>query len=195
MFYWCSLLSDVVVGFKCFINLRLNWVQLGTQHNSTLISKGIGWMDLLLVHSWYFLAFYRYPSVIKGNNGLPPEDRLLKFLVDNNADAEEIVQCANCDQESNKKVQTSQKQQQQRFFFFLLWQILINPLLPCVLSFNRLFVFRTQVWCSTATLVTSLSAAPAGSSHTRPECSPTTTLSHYLSAAKPSTGSVVRDAL
>ncbi|XP_061687964.1 RING finger protein 207 isoform X1 [Syngnathoides biaculeatus] len=44
-----------------------------------------------------------YPSVIKGNNGLPPEDRLLKFLVDNNADAEEIVQCANCDQESNKK--------------------------------------------------------------------------------------------
>lgn len=75
-------------------------------------------MDLLLVHSRYFLAFYRYPSVIKGNNGLPPEDRLLKFLVDNNADAEEIVQCANCDQESNKKVQTSQKQQQQRFFFF-----------------------------------------------------------------------------
>ncbi|XP_061544619.1 RING finger protein 207 isoform X4 [Phycodurus eques] len=44
-----------------------------------------------------------YPSIIKGNNGLPPEDRLLKFLVDNNADAEEIVQCANCDQESNKK--------------------------------------------------------------------------------------------
>ncbi|XP_077458526.1 RING finger protein 207-like isoform X1 [Stigmatopora argus] len=44
-----------------------------------------------------------YTSIIKGNNGLPPEDRLLKFLVDNNADAEEIVQCANCDQESNKK--------------------------------------------------------------------------------------------
>uniref|UniRef100_A0A4W6EKF3 RING finger protein 207 n=1 Tax=Lates calcarifer TaxID=8187 RepID=A0A4W6EKF3_LATCA len=44
-----------------------------------------------------------YPSVVKGNNTLPPEDRLLKFLVDNNADAEETVQCANCDQESNKK--------------------------------------------------------------------------------------------
>ncbi|XP_023147392.2 RING finger protein 207 isoform X4 [Amphiprion ocellaris] len=44
-----------------------------------------------------------YPSAVKGNNALPPEDRLLKFLVDNNADTEEIVQCANCDQESNKK--------------------------------------------------------------------------------------------
>ncbi|XP_042365390.1 RING finger protein 207 isoform X1 [Plectropomus leopardus] len=44
-----------------------------------------------------------YPSIVKGNSSLPPEDRLLKFLVDNNADAEETVQCANCDQESNKK--------------------------------------------------------------------------------------------
>ncbi|XP_041810927.1 RING finger protein 207 [Chelmon rostratus] len=44
-----------------------------------------------------------YPSIIKGNSSLPPEDRLLRFLVDNNADAEETVQCANCDQESNKK--------------------------------------------------------------------------------------------
>ncbi|XP_028262104.1 RING finger protein 207 [Parambassis ranga] len=44
-----------------------------------------------------------YHTIIKGNNALPPEDRLLKFLVDNNADAEETVQCANCDQESNKK--------------------------------------------------------------------------------------------
>uniref|UniRef100_A0A8C5D474 RING finger protein 207 n=1 Tax=Gouania willdenowi TaxID=441366 RepID=A0A8C5D474_GOUWI len=44
-----------------------------------------------------------YPSTIKGSNTLPPEDRLLKFLVDNNADTEEIVQCANCDQESNEK--------------------------------------------------------------------------------------------
>ncbi|XP_017264065.1 RING finger protein 207 [Kryptolebias marmoratus] len=44
-----------------------------------------------------------YQSVIKGNNVLPPEDRLLKFLVDNNTDLEEAVQCANCDQESNKK--------------------------------------------------------------------------------------------
>ncbi|KAM9859911.1 RING finger protein 207 isoform 2-T2 [Aulostomus maculatus] len=44
-----------------------------------------------------------YPSILKGNNVLPPEDRLLKFLVDNNADAEETVQCANCDKESNKK--------------------------------------------------------------------------------------------
>uniref|UniRef100_A0A3B3XDK4 RING finger protein 207 n=1 Tax=Poecilia mexicana TaxID=48701 RepID=A0A3B3XDK4_9TELE len=44
-----------------------------------------------------------YHSMIKGNNALPPEDRLLKFLVDNNADVEETVLCANCDQESNKK--------------------------------------------------------------------------------------------
>lgn len=48
--------------------------------------------------------FFRYPSIVKGNNALPPEDRLLKFLVDNNADSEEIVHCANCDQESNKTV-------------------------------------------------------------------------------------------
>uniref|UniRef100_A0A665XBN5 RING finger protein 207 n=1 Tax=Echeneis naucrates TaxID=173247 RepID=A0A665XBN5_ECHNA len=46
-----------------------------------------------------------YPSIVKGNNALPPEDRLLKFLVDNNSDTEETVQCANCDQESNKKDQ------------------------------------------------------------------------------------------
>uniref|UniRef100_A0A672Z7G1 RING finger protein 207 n=1 Tax=Sphaeramia orbicularis TaxID=375764 RepID=A0A672Z7G1_9TELE len=44
-----------------------------------------------------------YPSVLKGSTALPPEDRLLKFLVDSNADAEEAVQCANCDLESNKK--------------------------------------------------------------------------------------------
>uniref|UniRef100_A0A3P9KQL5 RING finger protein 207 n=1 Tax=Oryzias latipes TaxID=8090 RepID=A0A3P9KQL5_ORYLA len=44
-----------------------------------------------------------YQSIVKGSNGLPPEDRLLKFLVDNNSDAEESVQCANCDQESNTK--------------------------------------------------------------------------------------------
>ncbi|XP_055364838.1 RING finger protein 207 isoform X2 [Betta splendens] len=43
-----------------------------------------------------------YPSVVKGNNSLPPEDRLLKFLVDNNAESEETVQCANCDQETNR---------------------------------------------------------------------------------------------
>ncbi|KAF0035566.1 hypothetical protein F2P81_013324 [Scophthalmus maximus] len=46
---------------------------------------------------------HRYLSVVKGNNALPPEDRLLRFLVDNNADTEEIVPCANCDQEGNKK--------------------------------------------------------------------------------------------
>uniref|UniRef100_A0A3Q3WR38 RING finger protein 207 n=1 Tax=Mola mola TaxID=94237 RepID=A0A3Q3WR38_MOLML len=45
-----------------------------------------------------------YTSIVKGNSALPPEDRLLKFLVDNSTDAEETVQCANCDQESNKKM-------------------------------------------------------------------------------------------
>ncbi|KAM9410197.1 RING finger protein 207 [Pholidichthys leucotaenia] len=44
-----------------------------------------------------------YISIVKGNSVLPPEDPLLKFLVDNNADTEENVQCANCDKESNKK--------------------------------------------------------------------------------------------
>uniref|UniRef100_A0A8C6PYZ2 RING finger protein 207 n=1 Tax=Nothobranchius furzeri TaxID=105023 RepID=A0A8C6PYZ2_NOTFU len=44
-----------------------------------------------------------YQSTVKGNNTLPPEDRLLKFLVDNNTDSEETVQCANCDQECNQK--------------------------------------------------------------------------------------------
>lgn len=54
-----------------------------------------------------FLTFFfcRYNSTIKGNNALPPEDRLLKFLVDNNADIDETVLCANCDQESSKNVQ------------------------------------------------------------------------------------------
>uniref|UniRef100_A0A8C6SL46 RING finger protein 207 n=1 Tax=Neogobius melanostomus TaxID=47308 RepID=A0A8C6SL46_9GOBI len=41
-----------------------------------------------------------YPSMLKGNNALPPEDRLLKFLVDSNTDIEETVLCANCDQET-----------------------------------------------------------------------------------------------
>ncbi|KAG2459268.1 RN207 protein, partial [Polypterus senegalus] len=40
-----------------------------------------------------------HQSIVKGSNGLPPEDRLLKFLVDNSADNEETVQCANCDLE------------------------------------------------------------------------------------------------
>uniref|UniRef100_A0A9J8B3T4 Ring finger protein 207a n=1 Tax=Cyprinus carpio carpio TaxID=630221 RepID=A0A9J8B3T4_CYPCA len=38
-----------------------------------------------------------YPSVMKGTNALPPEDRLIKFLVDNLTDS--VVQCANCDVE------------------------------------------------------------------------------------------------
>ncbi|XP_033822197.1 RING finger protein 207 [Periophthalmus magnuspinnatus] len=46
-----------------------------------------------------------YPSMLKGNNALPPEDRLLKFLVDSNTDCEETVLCANCDEESSKKDQ------------------------------------------------------------------------------------------
>ncbi|XP_012696491.2 RING finger protein 207 isoform X2 [Clupea harengus] len=41
-----------------------------------------------------------YPTVVKGLNALPPEDRLLKFLVDNSSDSQETVQCANCDMES-----------------------------------------------------------------------------------------------
>lgn len=46
----------------------------------------------------------RHQSVVKGVNALPPEDRLLKFLVDNSADSEEVVQCANCDWECKKQV-------------------------------------------------------------------------------------------
>ncbi|KAM9814143.1 RING finger protein 207 [Neosynchiropus ocellatus] len=44
-----------------------------------------------------------YLSIVKGNASLPPEDRLLKFLVDNNAEVEEKVQCANCDEENDEK--------------------------------------------------------------------------------------------
>uniref|UniRef100_A0A673L8E4 RING finger protein 207 n=1 Tax=Sinocyclocheilus rhinocerous TaxID=307959 RepID=A0A673L8E4_9TELE len=38
-----------------------------------------------------------YPSVVEGTNALPPEDRLLKFLVDNSTDS--VVQWANWDVE------------------------------------------------------------------------------------------------
>ncbi|CAH2319708.1 RING finger 207 isoform X1 [Pelobates cultripes] len=44
-----------------------------------------------------------HQSIVKGNNGLPPVDRLLKFLVDSSADSEEVVQCANCDLECKKQ--------------------------------------------------------------------------------------------
>ncbi|OCT70665.1 RING finger protein 207 [Xenopus laevis] len=40
-----------------------------------------------------------HQSIVKGNNGLPPLDRLLQFLVDSSADCDEVVQCANCDLE------------------------------------------------------------------------------------------------
>ncbi|KAM4702734.1 RING finger protein 207 [Rhinophrynus dorsalis] len=44
-----------------------------------------------------------HQSIVKGNNGLPPVDRLLQFLVDSSADCEELVQCANCDLECKKQ--------------------------------------------------------------------------------------------
>ncbi|KAJ8370952.1 hypothetical protein SKAU_G00109800 [Synaphobranchus kaupii] len=44
-----------------------------------------------------------HQSIVKGISALPPEDRLLKFLVDNSADSEETVQCANCDLECKKQ--------------------------------------------------------------------------------------------
>ncbi|KAJ8257572.1 hypothetical protein GJAV_G00187110 [Gymnothorax javanicus] len=44
-----------------------------------------------------------HQSIVKGVTALPPEDRLLKFLVDNSADSEEIVQCANCDLQCKKQ--------------------------------------------------------------------------------------------
>ncbi|KAJ7306522.1 hypothetical protein JRQ81_009881 [Phrynocephalus forsythii] len=43
-----------------------------------------------------------HQSIVKGS-GLPPEDRLLKFLVDSSGDCEEEVQCANCDLQSTKQ--------------------------------------------------------------------------------------------
>ena len=51
-----------------------------------------------------YAACPRFPSVIKGANALPPEDPLLRFLVDSSADSEQAVQCANCDQQSDQKV-------------------------------------------------------------------------------------------
>ncbi|XP_026854009.1 RING finger protein 207 isoform X2 [Electrophorus electricus] len=50
-----------------------------------------------------FVTLFRHQSVVKGVNALPPEDRLLKFLVDNSVDCEEAVQCANCDWECKKQ--------------------------------------------------------------------------------------------
>ncbi|XP_027026465.1 RING finger protein 207 isoform X1 [Tachysurus fulvidraco] len=44
-----------------------------------------------------------HQSIVKGVCALPQEDRLLKFLVDNSADSEEVVQCANCDWECKKQ--------------------------------------------------------------------------------------------
>uniref|UniRef100_A0A670ZIT9 RING finger protein 207 n=1 Tax=Pseudonaja textilis TaxID=8673 RepID=A0A670ZIT9_PSETE len=44
-----------------------------------------------------------HQSVVKGN-GLPPEDQLLKFLVDSSGDYEEDVLCANCDLQSTKQL-------------------------------------------------------------------------------------------
>ncbi|XP_057218953.1 RING finger protein 207 isoform X1 [Triplophysa rosa] len=44
-----------------------------------------------------------HQSIVKGINALPPEDRLLKFLLDSSADSEETVQCANCDLEYKKQ--------------------------------------------------------------------------------------------
>ncbi|XP_063001484.1 RING finger protein 207 [Elgaria multicarinata webbii] len=43
-----------------------------------------------------------HQSIVKGN-GLPPEDRLLKFLVDSSGDCEEEAHCANCDLQSTKQ--------------------------------------------------------------------------------------------
>lgn len=60
-----------------------------------------------LIETTNVCPFHSYTSVVKGNSALPVEDRLMKFLVDNSTDAEEVVQCANCDQESNKKVNFS----------------------------------------------------------------------------------------
>ncbi|XP_069096103.1 RING finger protein 207 isoform X1 [Pleurodeles waltl] len=44
-----------------------------------------------------------HQSIVKGNNGLPPVDQLLKFLVDNSGDAEEVTLCANCDLQCKTK--------------------------------------------------------------------------------------------
>lgn len=74
-----------------------------------LLNKHSGSLNVCLCH--------RVPSVVKGNSTLPPEDRLLKFLVDNNGEAEETVQCANCDQESNNKVQTDRQTVPHQFTF------------------------------------------------------------------------------
>ncbi|KAG8142499.1 hypothetical protein E2320_006382 [Naja naja] len=49
-----------------------------------------------------FLCHEHHQSVVKGN-GLPPEDQLLKFLVDSSGDYEEDVLCANCDLQSTKQ--------------------------------------------------------------------------------------------
>ena len=61
----------------------------------------------LFIRNENYPAFlYRQQSSVKGFSALPPEDRLLKFLVDNSTDCEETVQCSNCDLECKQQVLT-----------------------------------------------------------------------------------------
>lgn len=67
--------------------------------------------------------------------------------------------------------------------------------LSCLFSgFSGGFVSVCRIldWCSTATPAANRCAAPAGSWHTGPGCSPTMTSCPWPSAPKPSTGSAVR---
>lgn len=151
--------------------------------------------------------FHSYTSVVKGNSALPVEDRLMKFLVDNSTDAEEVVQCANCDQESNKKVNFSFKKKLNTYngtqkMHELQQQSVSPPTFTSLLPWNtilfswflKLFCVLCRIldWCTTATLAANHCAAPAGSWLTRPECFPTTRSCPWPNVPKPNTGSAVR---
>lgn len=83
-------------------------ISMQTAKSMTKTIQGIGEPFYRHTHKISFISvFFRNQSIVKGINALPPQDRLLKFLLDNSADSEETVQCANCDLEYKKQVSIS----------------------------------------------------------------------------------------
>lgn len=168
----------------------------------TKLSLRVPKLNACLCHS--------YTSVVKGSSALPAEDRLMRFLVDTSTDAEETVQCANCDQESNKKVNVPSFYENQHTWWeepswkglwwntvtitkkFLKETLLISLFINLDVLFFAISEPRILGWCTTATRAANRCAAPAGSWRTEPGCSPTTRSCPWPNAPKPNTQSAVR---
>lgn len=121
---------------------------------------------------------YRHPSVVVGTSALPPEDRLLRFLVDNSTDS--VVQCANCDMEC--KAQVHEK----------IWIHLFSGISSNSTSFwLNVHVHRMLEWCITVTPAANHCVESAESSHTKPGCFPSMILCPWPNAPKNGTPSAV----